>query len=522
MQYLSLIFLIFLPLLGALLIIGGFIGTNEVKIRRFAKGFGGFIFLYSLLFIAFFNPLQNGFQFEQTLTYPDGRAWLAPLGVNFSFAVDGISVILVVLTTFLVLLALIASKYSIKHRHKLYYSLIFVLEFAILGVFTAKDLFLFLLFWEIELIPMYFLIAIWGSGRKEYSAMKFILYTFAGSIFMVAAILALVYHNYLHTGTLTFDLNAYTYMKSYTYPLFFGVVVFLCFLAAFAVKLPVVPFHTWLPDAHVDAPTPVSMLLAGILLKMGGYGLIRMNLQILPEITKILAPLLIILGTINILYTAIIAIAQTDLKKLVAYSSVSHMGIVLLGIGAMNVAGVSGAVFQMVAHGVISAGLFMVVGIIYLRTHTRDISLLGGLGQNSPAIMYLSMVIALGSLGLPLLIGFAAETLAFYGAFTSNVFNSINFTLPWTSESIYLPVSIQILTAIAVIGVIFTAIYILWMLHRVFFGNIFNKWRNFHDATPHELVILISLVLVIVVFGFYPKGLTDIFVPSVQLLLHLA
>ncbi len=497
MELLSLSFLIFLPLIGAIILFGPWFPQNEVKIRRFAKGFAGLVFIYSLFFIAFFDPIKKGFQFEETVP------WITPLGINYSVAIDGISIILVVLTAFLVLLAVIASKYSITKRHKLYYSLILILETAILGVFTAKDLFLFLLFWEIELIPMYFLIAIWGTGRKEYSAMKFILYTFAGSIFMIAAILGIVFYNLTKTGALTFDLNTYTYMKSLAYPTELGILAFIGFFLAFAVKLPVVPFHTWLPDAHVDAPTPVSMLLAGILLKMGGYGLIRMNLQILPEILGILAPIIVVLGVINIIYAAIVALAQTDLKKLVAYSSVSHMGIVLLGIGAMNAAGVSGAVFQMAAHGVISAGLFMVVGVIYLRTHTREIEQLGGLGQNASRIMYLAMVIALGSLGLPLLMGFAAETLAFYGAFISNT------------------EYIQVMTVIAAVGVIFTAAYILWMFQRVFFGNIFEKWRHFHDATPHELVILISLVLVIVVFGVNPGGLTDIFGPTVENLMAL-
>ena len=515
MKFLSLTLLIFLPLIGALIIYGPWFPQNEVKIRRFAKGFSGLVFIYSLFFLAFFNPMQDGFQFKQTLTFPGGKPWIEALGINFSLGVDGLSLILIVLTTFLVLLALIASKYSITKRHKFYYSMIFVLETAILGVFAANDLFLFLLFWEIELIPMYFLISVWGTGRKEYSAMKFVLYTFAGSIFMLASILAVVYYNYAQTGVWTFDLNTYTYMKAFTYPPLFGILTFLGFFIAFAVKLPIVPLHTWLPDAHVDAPTPVSMLLAGILLKMGGYGLIRMNLQIFPEILRILAPLVIILGVINIIYAAIVAIAQKDLKRLVAYSSVSHMGIVLLGIGAMNIAGVSGAVFQMVAHGIISAGLFMIVGVIYLRTHTRQMAELGGLGEKAPTIMYLSMIIALASLGLPLLIGFAAETLAFYGTFTSNIFSGFNFF------NTYAPLSIQVLTAIGIIGVIFTAIYILWMFQRIFWGNMFPKWKNFHDATPHEIVVLLSLVLIIVVFGLYPKGLTDIFVPTVNSLMDL-
>jgi len=513
MEFLSLILLVFLPVLGAVIIL--WFPQNEVKIRRFAKGWAGFIFLYSLFFIAFFNPSQNGFQFENIFKLPGGKDWIAPLGINFSFGVDGISITLVVLTSFLVLISLIASKYSITKRHKLYYSMIFILQTAILGVFTAKDLFLFFLFWEIELIPMYFLISIWGTGRKEYSAMKFILYTFAGSIFMLASILAVVYYHYTQTGVLTFDLGIYTALKNYSYPMIFSILAFSGFFAAFAVKLPIVPLHTWLPDAHVDAPTPVSMLLAGILLKMGGYGLIRMNLQILPQAFKVLAPMLVILGVINIIYTACIALVQTDLKKLIAYSSVSHMGIVLVGLGALNAAGITGAVFQMVAHGIISAGLFMIVGVVYLRTHTREIPMLGGLGQNAPRIMCFSLIIVLASLGLPLLIGFAAETLVFYGAFTSYAVDGLSL-FGW-----YFPVSMQILTTIAVLGIILTAAYLLWMFQKVFYGNILQKWKNFHDATPHEVVILLSLILVIVVFGFYPKGLSNIFEPTVNNIVNL-
>ncbi|HBH19326.1 MAG TPA: hypothetical protein DDX14_10430, partial [Cyanobacteria bacterium UBA9579] len=340
MNFLSLTILVLAPLVGALIIVGPWFPNHEVAIRRFAKGFAGFLFFYSLFFLLFFNPTQHGYQFIETFN------WIKPLGADFSLALDGLSLILVVLTTFLVLLACIASKFNITKKHKLYYSLIFVLTSAILGVFASKDLFLFFLFWELELIPMYLLIAIWGTGRKEYSAMKFVLYTFLGSIFMLASILAVYFYHYSQTGILTFDLGILAAPKAYIYPMAFQMLAFFGFFIAFAVKLPVVPFHTWLPDAHVDAPTPISMLLAGILLKMGGYGLIRMNLQILPEAMKVLAPVLVVLGVINIIYAALIALVQEDLKKLVAYSSVSHMGIVLLGLGALNIAGVSGAVFQ--------------------------------------------------------------------------------------------------------------------------------------------------------------------------------
>jgi NADH-quinone oxidoreductase subunit M len=504
MNLLSLTILVFAPLLGALIIGGPWFPNHEVAIRRFAKGFAGLLFIYSLCFLVFFNPAITGYQFVES------THWIKSLGIDYSLGIDGLSITLVILTTFLVLLACIASKANITKKHKLYYSMIFVLTTAILGVFCSKNLFLFFLFWELELIPMYFLISIWGSGRKVYSATKFVLYTFFGSIFMLASILAVYYYNYVQTnGILTFDIGSLT-AKTYSYPVMFGVLAFLGFFMAFAVKLPVVPFHTWLPDAHVDAPTPISMLLAGILLKMGGYGLIRMNLGILPDATKLLAPMLVILGVINIIYAAVIALVQQDLKKLVAYSSVSHMGIVLLGLGAFNVAGVSGAVFQMIAHGVISAGLFMIVGVIYLRTHTRNIPDLGGLGQVAPRIFYFSMVIALASLGLPLLIGFAAESLAFYGAFISNSFQNIVFM-----GSQY-HISIQLLTVIGAFGIILSAAYLLWMLQRVFFGTMFEKWKNIHDMTPHEVVVLVSLTLVIITFGVLPTGLTNIFVPTIN------
>lgn len=508
MNLISLYLLVFSPLIAAITIICPWFPNHEVAIRRFAKTFSGILFIYSLLLLVCFNPSFTGYQLVQE------HSWIKPLGINLSLGIDGISAVLVVLTTFLVFLALIASKSSITKKHKLYYSLIMVLTTAILGVFTAKDLFLFFLFWELELIPMYLLISIWGSGRKDYSATKFVLYTFLGSIFMLASILALYYYNYVQTGILTFDIQVLALHQGYSYPNLFELLVFAGFFISFAVKLPVVPLHTWLPDAHVDAPTPVSMLLAGILLKMGGYGLIRMNLGILPEATKLLAPILILLGVINIIYAAFVALAQTDLKKLVAYSSVSHMGIVLLGLGALNLAGLTGAIFQMVAHGVISAGLFMMVGVIYLRTHTRTISNLGGLGHTAPRLFYFSMIIALASLGLPLLAGFAAESLTFYGSFISNSFDNLE------SLSINIPCSIQLLTIIAASGIILSAAYLLWMLQRVFFGTIFEKWNKIKDLSPHEVVVLASLTLAIVIFGVYPSGLTDYFIQTANILIR--
>ncbi|MDD3149930.1 MAG: NuoM family protein [Candidatus Gastranaerophilales bacterium] len=506
MEHLSLNILLFLPLIFCVIIAGPWFPNHEVQIRRTAKAFASLLFVYSIFFVALFDFTKIGYQLIETIEFANGQRWFEPIGASFELGIDGLSLILVVLTSFIVLLASIASKPTIRKRHKLYYSMLFLLTFAILGVFLAKDLFLFFLFWELELIPMYFLISIWGSGRKEYSAMKFVLYTFLGSIFMLASILALYFYNFGQTGNLTFDISAYNAINA---PFILSLLCFIGFFIAFAVKVPIVPFHTWLPDAHVDAPTPISMILAGILLKMGGYGLIRFNLGFFPEIIKFLAPILVILGVINIIYGALIALVQDDLKKLVAYSSVSHMGIVLLGLGALSVVGVSGAVFQMVAHGVISAGLFMAVGIIYLRCHTRQISEFGGLGQVMPRAMYFTLIITLASLGLPLLIGFAAETLVFYGAFTSN----------FASNAILSNIPIQVWSVIGIFGIILTAAYLLWMIQKVFYGNMFEKWKNIHDLTPHEVVVMLAIVTVIVVFGLYPTGVTHIFIPTVKGLL---
>lgn len=485
MSIFSLYTLIFAPIFAILLLFSPFVKNEETSIRRFAIGFSGVQFLYSLIFL--FSK-QSLF-----LSLP----WIPQLGINFSFGLDGLSLVLCILTTFLVFLACIASKNAITKQYKFYYSMIMLLTTAILGVFCARDLFLFFLFWELELIPMYFLISIWGSGRKHYSAMKFVLYTFFGSLFMLGSILALAYFHFLSTGVLSFDMSALNTDNFHNFSTFTGMVIFLGFFVGFAVKLPVVPFHTWLPDAHVDAPTPVSMLLAGILLKMGGYGLLRINFQLMLAVFKYFAPFIALLAAINILYAAFVAIAQKDFKKLVAYSSVSHMGIVLLGLAACNTAGISGAVLQMVAHGVISAGLFMIVGVIYLRTKTRQFADLGGLAQVAPQLFSFSMIIALAGLGLPLLIAFPAEALAFYGAATS-VIRSANLSIPAVA-------------VISAVGIIFTSVYILLMMQKVFFGNIFAKWQKFRDISMSEGVVLGLISFVIVVFGFYPALVLNTF-----------
>lgn len=497
MNFLSIIVLIFSPLVAAGLLFSPFFKKNEVRIRRFSKGFASLHFLYSLLFLAFFNPLNENISFYKEITF-FGSSWIKPLGIKMALGMDGISLIMVILTSFIFLLALIASKSNIKHKHKFYYSMVFLLQTAVLGVFCARDMFLFFMFWELELIPMYFLISQWGSGKCKASAMKFVLYTFLGSLFMLLGILLLYFYNFGTYGTMTGDFSAIS-VSSPDFPLFLQVLISILLLIGFAVKMPIVPLHTWLPDAHVDAPTPVSMILAAILLKMGAFGLIRFNMQLLPEAFKIIVPVLMIFALINIIYTALVAYAQSDLKKIVAYSSISNMGIVLLGLCTLDLIGFSGAVFQMIAHAIISAGLFMLVGVIYIRTKTREIAELGGLGTVMPRLMGLGLILSLAAVGVPFLMGFVGEFLVFLGAFNSSV------------DELNAPVKIYAI--IAALVLIFSAAYVLRVLHKTFFANIFEKWEGVKDITNHEFVVLFSLVLVVGFFGVFPMTIINIIQP---------
>lgn len=489
--------LVFLPLIFAMII--PFLPDEKKLLDTFSTCAAGGLFLLSVAF--WWTSAKVGQPVSDELIN-----WLPQLGISYHVGADTLSWTLVVLTTFLVLMAVGASISSITHRLRLYYSMIFVLTSSILGVFLARDLFLFFLFWELELIPMYLLISIWGGPRREYAAMKFVLYTLFGSVFMLAAILGLFFFAGNTLGFLTFDFAELSQAPNMGLVFASQVLIFLGFFISFAIKLPMVPFHTWLPDAHVEAPTPVSMLLAGILLKMGAYGMLRFCFGWFPEAAVALAPYLVLIGAINIVYTAGVALAQADLKKLIAYSSVSHMGFVLLGLGALNAAGFNGAVFQMVSHGLISAGLFMIVGTLYTRTHTRQIAEMGGFGKNLPTIYFFALLIALASLGLPLLAGFPAETLVFYGAFLSTAFKSI----PWFG-GVHLALSIQTLTIISAVGVIIGAAYLLWMLQRVFMGPIFPKWESLKDATPSEVLVLAGLSLLILAFGIFPNALSTQF-----------
>lgn len=499
-HYLSILVLIFSPLIAATLLYSPFFKNNEVFIRRFSKGFASLHLLYTLLFLIFFNPLNDNISYYKEITF-FGSSWIQPLGLKMAFGLDGISLLMVILTSFIFVLALIASKSNIKEKHKFYYSMIFLLQTAVLGVFCARDLFLFFMFWELELIPMYFLIGQWGSGngyhsghnKAKASAMKFVLYTFFGSLFMLLGILLLHFYNFATYGNLTADFSQIS-INSSDFPMFMQILISILLLIGFAVKIPIVPLHTWLPDAHTDAPTPVSMILAAVLLKMGAFGIIRFNMELLPDAFKVIAPVLVIFALINIIYTALVAYAQTDLKKIVAYSSISHMGIVLLGLCSLNLIGFSGAIFQMLAHGVISAGLFMLVGIIYIRTKTRELEELGGLGTVMPRLMGFGLILSLAAVGLPLLMGFVGEFLVFLGAFNSQL-------------------NIEVYSALAILVLILSAAYIFRLLHKTFFANLLERWQSVKDITNHEFVVLFALTLVIGFFGIFPMSILDIIQP---------
>lgn len=463
--------------------------------RNWALGFSAVILGLSLMiFYMGFVPSQEGLQLVETYK------WFGNVSY-FKLGVDGLSVSMVLLLALLLPIVILASDSTAKKgKPKLYYSLLFLLATSVFGVFLAQDLLFFFIFWELELLPMYLLISIWGGQNRLKAANKFLIFTFAAGAFILAGILLLFFLSNADPGLRTFSmLEASTSFRSLQELGAFGANsqiakwIFVLFLIGFCIKLPSIPLHTWLPEAHVEAPTPISMLLAGILLKMGGYGLIRFGIEFFPQPLSELAPFIAILGAINIVGAAIFSLVQDDMKRVIAYSSVSHMGFVLLGLATLTSQGINGAIFQMFSHGLVSAGLFAAIGIIYDRAHTRLISQFGGLAVKMPIFFFLFLGLAMANLGLPALSGFVGESMVFYSAFTSSSAFSL---VQWAAVA-------------STIGVVITAGYMLWLGKRLFFGVEIPKWSAFTDLNLSEKTILGSLLGATLLLGVLPRLLTD-------------
>ncbi|WP_027058098.1 NADH-quinone oxidoreductase subunit M [Mesorhizobium loti] len=471
----------FLPLVGVLLIL--FINDDSENARRNIRAIAllttTFTFIISLFIWTGFDNSQAGFQFVEKV------AWLDS-GISYHMGVDGISMLFVILTTFLMPLCILASWESIEKRVKAYMIAFLLLETLMIGVFCALDIVLFYVFFEAGLIPMFIIIGVWGGKRRVYASFKFFLYTLAGSVLMLLAIMAMFYQS----GTT--DIPT---LLTHSFPANMQTWLFLAFFASFAVKMPMWPVHTWLPDAHVEAPTAGSVILAGILLKMGGYGFLRFSLPMFPLASEMFAPLVFTLSVVAIIYTSLVALMQQDMKKLIAYSSVAHMGFVTMGIFAMNQEGVQGAIFQMLSHGLVSGALFLCVGVIYDRMHTREIDAYGGLVNNMPKYATVFLIFTMANVGLPGTSGFIGEFLTMLGVFRVNT---------WVAF-------------FAATGVILSAAYALWLYRRVIFGALTkDSLKGLLDLSAREKVIIYPLVVLVIFFGVYPAPVFDATAQSVK------
>jgi len=467
----------FLPLLGSFLIL--FVTKeNRQFIRGLAVLFSGMSFVLSVIVYFQFNTSFGGIQFMES------ALWISSFNIHYTIGVDGLSLPMVLLTTLLSLIAVVAS-FGITNRIKEYFFWFLLLETGMLGVFVALDFFLFYVFWEVTLVPMYFLIGVWGGPKKEYAALKFFLYTLFGSVFMLVGILAL----YFASDPRTFNILELG-QQSAAFAKGLQIWIFLALYVGFAVKIPAFPFHTWLPLAHVEAPTAVSVVLAGVLLKMGVYGLLRISFTVLPAATQWFLMPLVIIAFINIIYGALCAMAQKDMKRMVAYSSINHMGYCMLGmaavVGTNAAAGLSGAVLQMVTHGIITGSLFLLVGVLYDQAHTRDIDQFGGLGARLPIFTGFMVIQIMASMGLPGLAGFVSEFLCFLGAFGESSFRL------WVALSLF--------------GIVLTAGFFLKLLKDVFWGPFNSQWEGkLRDMSSREILMTVPLVALTILIGVYPN-----------------
>jgi NADH-quinone oxidoreductase subunit M len=485
-----------LPLLGAIFVMCTPKGESSLH-RGLGIAMSTITFLVSLLVLKFFNPKSDAFQLVFDVE------WIPGLGAHFKTGIDGISIFLVILTTFLMPLTLLGTKKAVEKHSREFIASMLVLEAGMLGAFVALDLFLFYVAWEVMLIPMYLLIGIWGGQRRLYASIKFVIYTMVGSLLMLVAIFYVYVVGADVLGGYTTDLErlstvAFSY-KAQTW-------CFAAFALAFAIKVPLFPLHTWLPDAHVEAPTAGSVILAGVLLKFGIYGFLRFAMPLFPHGAAVWAPLLAILSVIGIIYGAFVAFAQDDVKKLVAYSSVSHLGFCMIGILSLTMMGTSGSIYAMLSHGLTTGGLFLGIGVLYERRHTRRLAEYGGIWKQMPIFSGLFLIIVMGSAGLPALSGFVGEFLTLFGTFIAGD------TLP-PGYSIPMP---RLLGALSTTGVILGAVYLLYMFQKVFFGKL-DKARNgkLPDLRPHELIVFVILAVAIFLGGLFPRPLLVVMEPSV-------
>ncbi len=484
-------FMTFFPLVG-MIVIGLLPKSRENLMKQvaFVTTLPPLVAAVKIFFL--FDRAQTAMQFVEG-PYP----WIKTFNIEYFMGIDGLSVSMVLLTALVAPVAVLAS-WGISKQVKGYFSLLMLLITGMFGVFSALDFFLFYVFWEIMLLPMYFLIGIWGGPRREYAAIKFFLYTLFGSVLMLLVMLAFYFYSDGHT----FNLLKLADQSIHMGPLSahnFRVACWLGLFIAFAIKVPTVPFHTWLPDAHVEAPTAISVILAAVLLKMGVYGILRINYPILPDTTHLFANMMAAIGMVNIVYGALCAMAQKDLKKLIAYSSVSHMGFCLLGMASMTPEGLNGAVLQMFTHGTITAQLFLLVGVVYDRAHHREINGFGGLAQVMPRYASLTTFAFFAALGLPGLSGFVSEVLCFMGGFSQ----------------------FRVYTIVSVSGVVLTAAYMLWSYQRVFLGALNEKYKAITDINAREIATLVPFIILVLVVGVYPKFAIDLMNASMTALSQL-
>lgn len=481
----------FLPLLGALLILLIKEDSEAAKrnIRNVAFLTTIFVFVLSLVVWAGFDNKNAGFQMVEQFSWL-GDTGTEGSGISYHMGVDGISVLFVVLSAFLMPFCILASWETIQKRVKQYMIAFLILETMVIGVFCALDAVLFYIFFEGSLIPMFIIIGVWGGPRRVYASIKFFLYTLLGSLLMLVAMMV------MYSQAKTLDIPT---LMTFQFPAHLQIWLWLAFFASFAVKMPMWPFHTWLPDAHVEAPTAGSVILAGVLLKLGGYGFLRFSLPMFPDASQFFAPFIFTLSVIAIIYTSLVALVQEDMKKLIAYSSVAHMGYVTMGIFAANAQGVEGAIFQMLSHGIVSAALFLCVGVIYDRMHTREISAFGGLANNMPKYAVVFMIFTMANIGLPGTSGFIGEFLTLIGVFRVNTWVAV----------------------FATSGVILSAAYGLYLYRRVIFGALDKEsLKALLDLSPREKFILYPMVILTIFFGVYPAPILNAIGDSVQALIN--